>query len=98
MTAILGQNANLDERKAVAMTLPNFLIIGAQKAGTTAIYDYLSQHPQVFTSELKEPGFFAFEGGRLSRGGMRRVAERVDLRAAELCRSPQCACRALQRT
>jgi Sulfotransferase family len=44
------------------MTLPNFLMIGAQKSGTTAIYDYLAQHPQVFTSELKEPGFFAFEG------------------------------------
>ena len=45
------------------MTLPNFLIIGAPKAGTTAIYAYLSQHPQVFTSELKEPAFFAWEGG-----------------------------------
>ena len=33
------------------MTLPNFLMIGAQKSGTTAIYAYLSQHPQVFTSE-----------------------------------------------
>ena len=44
------------------MTLPNFLMIGAQKSGTTAIYDYLAQHPQVFTSEIKEPGFFAFEG------------------------------------
>ena len=63
------------------MTLPNFLIIGAQKAGTTAIYDYLSQHPQVFTSELKEPGFFAFEGGRLSFAGPHNVrAERNSVR------------------
>ncbi|HYC31039.1 MAG TPA: sulfotransferase, partial [Gemmatimonadales bacterium] len=44
------------------MTLPNFLMIGAQKSGTTAIYAYIAQHPQVFTSENKEPGFFAFEG------------------------------------
>jgi Sulfotransferase family len=42
--------------------MPNFLMIGAQKSGTTAIYAYIAQHPQVFTSEIKEPGFFAFEG------------------------------------
>lgn len=41
--------------------LPNFLLIGAQKAGTTALSYYLSQHPQVFMSPVKEPGFFAFE-------------------------------------
>jgi len=51
------------------MTLPNFLMIGAQKSGTTAIYAYLSQHPQVFTSENKEPGFFAFEGLQRSFAG-----------------------------
>lgn len=43
--------------------MPNFLIIGAQKAGTTALHHYLSQHPQVYMSPAKEPGFFAFEGG-----------------------------------
>lgn len=41
--------------------MPNFLIIGAQKAGTTALHYYLSQHPQVYMSPAKEPGFFAFE-------------------------------------
>ena len=51
------------------MTLPNFLMIGAQKSGTSAIYAYLSQHPQVFTSENKEPGFFAFEGLQRSFAG-----------------------------
>jgi len=51
------------------MTLPNFLMIGAQKSGTTAIYAYLSQHPQVFTSENKEPGFFDFEGLQRSFAG-----------------------------
>jgi Sulfotransferase family len=51
------------------MPLPNFLIIGAQKSGTSAIYAYLSQHPQVFTSEIKEPGFFAFEGAQRSFAG-----------------------------
>lgn len=44
-------------------SMPTFLIIGAQKAGTTALHYYLSQHPQIFMSPIKEPGFFAFEGG-----------------------------------
>ncbi len=51
------------------MTLPNFLMIGAQKSGTTAIYAYLAQHPQIFMSENKEPGFFAFEGQKAAFAG-----------------------------
>lgn len=43
------------------MSLPNFLIIGAAKAGTNALYHYLRQHPQVYMSPWKEPKFFAFE-------------------------------------
>ena len=42
--------------------LPNFLIVGAQKSGTTALAYYLSQHPEIYMSPVKEPGFFAFEG------------------------------------
>jgi len=37
--------------------LPNFLIIGVQKAGTTSIYNYLNQHPQVYMSSVKETNF-----------------------------------------
>jgi Sulfotransferase family len=40
------------------MTMPNFFIIGAQKAGTTSLYHYLNQHPQVYMSPIKEPHFF----------------------------------------
>lgn len=44
--------------------LPNFLVIGAAKAGTTALYEYLRQHPQIYMSHpIKEPKFFAYEGG-----------------------------------
>jgi hypothetical protein len=43
------------------MTMPNFLIIGAMKSGTTALYYYLEQHPQVYMSPVKEPDFFCFE-------------------------------------
>lgn len=38
--------------------LPNFLIIGAAKAGTTTLYDVLRQHPQVYLPFVKEPAFF----------------------------------------
>jgi hypothetical protein len=41
--------------------LPNFFIVGAPKAGTTSLYAYLDQHPQVYMSPLKEPSYFAFE-------------------------------------
>lgn len=37
------------------MTVPNFFIIGAHKAGTTSLYNYLRAHPQVFMSADKEP-------------------------------------------
>lgn len=43
------------------MTTPNFFIIGAQKAGTTSLYHYLTQHPQVYLSPVKEPCFFNHE-------------------------------------
>lgn len=42
------------------MTLPNFLVIGAGRAGTTSIYHYLRQHPQVYMSPIKETNFFAY--------------------------------------
>jgi len=38
---------------------PNFFIVGAPKSGTTALYSYLRQHPEIFMSRLKEPQFFA---------------------------------------
>jgi hypothetical protein len=38
--------------------LPNFLIIGAQKCGTTALYDMLAKHPQILESSRKEVHFF----------------------------------------
>ncbi|MBK4729080.1 sulfotransferase [Oxynema sp. CENA135] len=39
------------------MTLPNFIIIGVQKAATTSIYNYLKQHPQIYMSPAKETSF-----------------------------------------
>jgi len=41
------------------MTLPNFLVIGAAKAGTTTMYFYLNQHPQIYMCPRKEPHYFS---------------------------------------
>jgi hypothetical protein len=45
-----------------SLRMPNFLIVGAAKSGTTSLYHYLAQHPDVFMSPVKEPNFFALEG------------------------------------
>ncbi len=44
------------------MTLPNFLVIGAAKSGTTSLVSYLAQHPDVFVPVSKEPNYFALSG------------------------------------
>ncbi|WP_434037251.1 sulfotransferase family protein [Formosa sp. 4Alg 33] len=38
--------------------LPDFLIVGAAKAGTTSLFHYLEQHPEVFLPTVKEPKYF----------------------------------------
>lgn len=43
------------------MKLPTFLIIGIEKSGTTSIYNYLKQHPQVYMSPIKETNFLERE-------------------------------------
>jgi hypothetical protein len=39
--------------------VPNFLIVGAAKSGTTAVASYLAQHPEVYISPIKEPKFIS---------------------------------------
>ena len=46
------------------MTLPNFMIIGVAKAGTTSFYHYLDQHPQVFMSPEKGSNYWGYEDAR----------------------------------
>jgi len=43
------------------MTLPNFIIVGAQKSGTTTLYDILAQHNDIYLSSTKESKFFVDE-------------------------------------
>ncbi|WP_375257981.1 sulfotransferase [Citreimonas sp.] len=42
-------------------TLPNFLVIGTAKAGTSSLARYLDQHPEVCFARVQEPNFFAFD-------------------------------------
>lgn len=51
------------------LTMPNFLVIGAARSGTTALYEFLNQHPQVFVSTPKEPHYFSFMGQELGFSG-----------------------------
>jgi Sulfotransferase family len=38
---------------------PNLFVVGAAKAGTTSLHYYLSQHPEIYMSSVKEPHFFS---------------------------------------
>src|SRR5262249_10905554 len=53
-----------------SMRLPNFLVLGAAKAGTSSLAEYLGQHPQIFLPRgWKELRFFAYEGRRIDYRG-----------------------------
>jgi len=57
------------------MTLPNFLIIGAIKSGTTSLYHYLHQHPDVYMSPIKETWYYWKEGAAEGRVRIRTRQE-----------------------
>jgi len=62
---------------AAKAVVPDFLILGAAKCGTTSLHGWLSQHPQVLMSSPKEPVYFELNmngdpistGRRISRNG-----------------------------
>jgi hypothetical protein len=39
--------------------IPDFFLVGAPRSGTTSMYLYLKQHPEIYTSVIKEPHFFS---------------------------------------
>ena len=55
------KNARLRLRMldAPKRALPHFIIIGAQRGGTTSLYAYLCQHPDIHAAFVKEVGFFS---------------------------------------
>ncbi|MDY6807060.1 MAG: sulfotransferase [Cyanobacteriota bacterium] len=55
------------------MKLPTFLIIGIEKSGTTSIYNYLKQHPQVYMSPIKETNFLEREWEDVDNPNPRKI-------------------------
>ena len=55
---------------------PDFFIIGAPKSATTALWHYLSRHPDVFMPELKEPHYFSSD---LKFGRIKTQQQYIDL-------------------
>lgn len=51
------------------MALPDFLLVGAPKTGTTALHVALAKHPELFLSTNKEPKFFLADGPPPTGGG-----------------------------
>jgi hypothetical protein len=49
--------------------MPDFLVIGAPKAGTTALNAALARHPGLYMSAIKEPKFFLSDGPPPTKGG-----------------------------
>jgi hypothetical protein len=48
--------------------IPDFIIAGAQKCGTTALWYYLSLHPEIVPAKTKEIHFFCYENNFKTRG------------------------------
>jgi hypothetical protein len=61
--------------------LPNFFIGGAPNTGTTSLYFYLRQHPEVFMCPVKEPSFFGGQEFVTARHGAGVARERYHKRA-----------------
>jgi hypothetical protein len=49
------------ETRSASLRLPDFFIVGNPKSGTTALYEMLRSHPQIYMPAGKEPWYFAAE-------------------------------------
>jgi hypothetical protein len=57
-----------NQQSSPVYKIPNLFIIGAMKAGTSSLHEYLHQHPDIFMSRMKEPQYFA---PHVTRQGLR---------------------------
>jgi Sulfotransferase family len=69
MTASIESPTVVRER---VMRVPDFFIVGHAKCGTTALYEMLRRHPQIYMPDVKEPWFFACENPLPEKSGDRR--------------------------
>jgi hypothetical protein len=53
--------SNQRRYQGLSRVLPSFLIVGAQKAGTTSLYYYLQQHPQILAASSTEVHYFDYK-------------------------------------
>ncbi len=67
------------------MPLPNFLIFASGKSGTTSLYHYLRQHPQVYMPDLKETLYFSYDPERSDCQG--EFGKRYTIRTMEAYRA-----------
>jgi hypothetical protein len=54
--------------------VPDFFVVGHAKSGTTALYEILRRHPEIFMCEPKEPWFFARENPNPQTSSLRSIA------------------------
>ncbi len=64
LSSVVGDAESLlagERVPAIGGRVPDFFIVGHPKCGTTALYEMLRRHPQIYMPDLKEPVFFASE-------------------------------------
>jgi hypothetical protein len=59
--------------------IPNLFIVGAPKSGSTSLYEYLRDHPDVFMSVVKEPCYFAADLALDKSGNFMRYGQDEEL-------------------
>src|SRR5260370_18774468 len=68
-----GREREKTSEEDMEIKSPDFFIVGAPRCGTTALYSYLRQHPDVFLPEYKEPHYFNTD---MASGGAIRDKEK----------------------
>ena len=66
------------------INVPNFILGGTFKAGTTSVFKYLADHPEVCASNLKEPSIFLNHYGKYFKTGRYSIADLFNLDAKPL--------------
>ncbi len=80
----LGGMAKVRSGDIGAGRLPDFLIVGGSKCGTTTLWQYLHRHPGIFLAEPKEPEFFS-KDDRFCRGVAWYKALFANARPEQVC-------------
>jgi hypothetical protein len=67
-----GNAVGLGTARAPQRTCPDFFIVGHAKSGTTALYEMLRRHPQIYMPDVKEPQYFARDNPQPAKSRGRR--------------------------